>query len=425
MEQRSGFVQDSPDTPGRARVMAAVDTNRVVGKLIPPEPFMEGTASGADHTRVMAVGEQSLMQVQDLLLAAPPGGCVVEMENHWRLFFHTLLRRDFRDSLAVIRVCGDRRSEDVSRSAAAYHCRDSTQGYCMDSAPLIIVNPVAGPSATRLLEPDRLRLALRHRGLAPDWIETRADYDAGEIIDENPGDGPVVVIGGDGTMHAAASRLVGGDRSMLPVPRGSGNVFARSLGIPLLLDRALDLVQAGVVVRVDVGRIADDVFLLGVGIGLDADVIRGAGRELKRRLGGFAYFVSASQTLPVAHHDFEIEVDGNVFQERAASVHVANFGTRAGPFILPPMVDGRDGMLDLVVMKAARLEEVVSLLATPFIPDQRWNKAVRFERGREIQVRAAEILPVQIDGEDQGDHPGLHCHLEPASLPVIVPRRRA
>jgi diacylglycerol kinase family enzyme len=114
-----------------------------------------------------------------------------------------------------------------------------------------------------------------------------------------------------------------------------------------------------------------------------------------------------------------------VFQERAASVHVANFGTRAGPFILPPMVDGRDGMLDLVVMKAARLEEVVSLLATPFIPDQRWNKAVRFERGREIQVRAAEILPVQIDGEDQGDHPGLHCHLEPASLPVIVPRRRA
>jgi YegS/Rv2252/BmrU family lipid kinase len=295
----------------------------------------------------------------------------------------------------------------------------------MDSAPLIIVNPVAGPSATRLLEPDRLRLALRHRGMAPDWVETRVDHDAGAIIDEHPGDGPVVVIGGDGTMHAAASRLVGGNRPLLPVPRGSGNVFARSLGIPLLLDRALDLVQTGVTVRVDVGRIASDVFLLGVGIGLDADVIRGAGRELKRRLGGFAYFVSASQTLPVAHHDFEIEVDGEVFQERAASVHVANFGTRAGPFILPPMVDGRDGMLDLVVMKAARLEEVVSLLATPFIPDQRWNKAVRFERGREIQVRAAEILPLQIDGEDQGDHPGLHCRLEPASLPVIVPRRRA
>lgn len=294
----------------------------------------------------------------------------------------------------------------------------------MDTAPLIIVNPVAGPSATRLLEPDRLRLALRHRGLAPEWIETRIDYDAGAIIDDHPGDGPVVVIGGDGTMHAAASRLSGGDRPLLAVPRGSGNVFARSLGIPLLLDRALALLGTGVTERVDVGRIAGGVFLLGVGIGLDADVIRGAGRELKRRLGGFAYVLSASQTLPVAHHEFEIEVDGTIFHERAASIHVANFGSRAGPFMLPPMVDGRDGMLDLVVMRAEGLEEVLSLLATPLVPDWQHNKAVRFERGRDIEVRSSKDLPLQIDGEDQGDHPGLHCKLDPASLPVIVPRSR-
>lgn len=290
----------------------------------------------------------------------------------------------------------------------------------MGSEPLVIVNPVAGASAARLLERDRLKSALKRRKLQPHWVETKPDYDAGQIIDDHPGDGPVVVIGGDGTVQPAATRLCGTDRPILPIPRGSGNVFARTMEIPALLDGALALLEKGRVVKVDVGRMGKQVFLLGAGIGLDADVIRGAGRDLKRRFGGLAYVFSASQTLPVQHHDFEIDIDGRIIHERAAAIHVANFGTRAGPFLLPPMADGQDGLLDLVVMKAQGLEEVLNLLATPLIPDQAWNKAVRFEQGHCIQVRTPSPLPVQIDGEDQGDHPGLHCELDPASLCVLV-----
>jgi diacylglycerol kinase family enzyme len=292
----------------------------------------------------------------------------------------------------------------------------------MASAPLVIVNPVAGPSAGRVLERDRLERALRRLDHPGDWIETQADYDAGQIIDDNPGEGPVVVIGGDGTAQAAATRLCGGERPLLAIPRGSGNVFARALQIPVLLDRALDLLESGRVVRVDVGRIGGEVFLLGAGIGLDANVIRGADRSLKRRVGGLAYVYSAAQNLPVAHHEFEIDIDGRRLRERAAAVHVANFGTRVGPFVLPPKADGRDGELDVVIMRAQSLEETINLLATPLLPDQSLNKAVRYERGRRVQVKASKELPVQVDGEDRGDHPGLHCRIEPESLPVIVPR---
>jgi YegS/Rv2252/BmrU family lipid kinase len=291
----------------------------------------------------------------------------------------------------------------------------------MDPAPLVIVNPVAGPSASRVLERDRLKLALRRRGLAPEWVETRVDYDAGQIVDDHPGEGTVVVIGGDGTVQPAAGRLRGGDRPLLAVPRGSGNVFARSLGVPLLLDQALALLQRGQVIRVDVGRMGDEVFLLGAGIGLDANVIRGADRALKRRVGGLAYVYSAAQNLPVDHHDFEIDIDGRRIRERAAAIHVANFGTRAGPFVLPPMADGRDGFLDVVIMRAEGLEETLNLLAAPLMPDPHLNKAVRYERGRRIAVHATEDLPVQLDGEDRGDHPGLFCEIEPATLCVLVP----
>lgn len=291
----------------------------------------------------------------------------------------------------------------------------------MDTAPLVIVNPVAGPSASRVLERDRLKLALRRHGFAPEWIETEADYDAGQIIDDHPGTGPVVVIGGDGTVQAAASRLCGGDRALLAVPRGSANVVARTLKIPPLLSRAVALLEEGRTVRVDVGRMGDEVFLLGVGIGLDADVIRGADRRLKRRVGGLAYVYSAAQNLPVHHHEFEVEIDGRLIHERAAAVHVANFGTRAGPFVLPPMADASDGMLDVVIMRAEGLEETLNLLAAPLMPDPHENKAVRYERGRRVEVRAANDLPVQLDGEDRGDHPGLHCEIDPGALPVLVP----
>jgi len=294
-------------------------------------------------------------------------------------------------------------------------------GGTMDSAPLVIVNPVAGPSASRVLERDRLKLALRKRGLVPEWIETQLDYDAGKIIDDHPGTGPVVIVGGDGTVQPAASRLCGGDRPLLVVPRGSGNVLARSLKIPVLLNQALALVERGRVSRVDVGRMGDEVFILGVGIGLDANVIRGADRGLKRRVGGLAYVYSAAQNLPVVHHDFEIDIDGRLIHERAAAVHVANFGTRAGPFVLPPMADGSDGMLDVVIMRAEGLEETLNLLAAPLMPDPHENKAVRYERGRRVEVSAVEDLPVQLDGEDRGDHPGLHCEIDPAALPVLVP----
>jgi len=72
-------------------------------------------------------------------------------------------------------------------------------------------------------------------------------------------------------------------------------------------------------------------------------------------------------------------------------------------------------------MRAEGLEEALNLLVAPLMPDSRVNKAVRYERARRVEVHAREDLPVQLDGEDRGDHPGLHCEIDEAALPVLVP----
>jgi diacylglycerol kinase family enzyme len=289
------------------------------------------------------------------------------------------------------------------------------------TSALVVINPVAGANAQRVLERDRLRRALQRAGLDPTWHETTRERGADQIIAEHPGDEPVVVIGGDGTVHEATRRLVGGHRPLLVVPRGSGNIFAQRLSLSPRLERALETLRHGRVRRVDVGTLGGEPFVLGVGMGLDARVIREADRRLKQQVGKLAYLVSVARNLPVSHHDFELEVDGQTISERGASVLVANFGTVIGPFVYPERADGTDGLLDVAVMKARTLEQSISVLAAPLLPREQADKGVRVYRGTHVRVRCEHDLAVQIDGEDRGDHHEVVCGLRERSLPVVVP----
>lgn len=286
---------------------------------------------------------------------------------------------------------------------------------------LVVINPVAGPNAQRVLERDRLKRALEKAGLPPEWEETTPDHGADKIIQEDDGDGPVVVIGGDGTVQAAVRQLAGGERPLAIVPRGSGNVFALHLGLSPRLDAALALVQKGKVRHVDVGSLGGEPFLLGVGMGIDARVVREADRRWKRQVGKLAYFVSVAKNLPVEHHDFEIEVDGKTHAERGVSVMVANFGTRIGPFVYPEDADGDDGRLDVAIMKAETIEQVVGLLGSPILPKGMADKGIRTYRGTQVRVRSDRPMATQIDGEDVGDHREFVCGVRERVLPVLVP----
>ena len=286
---------------------------------------------------------------------------------------------------------------------------------------LVILNPVAGRNTERVLERDRLRRALQRSGLRPEWIETERDHGADRIVAENPGDEPVVVIGGDGTVQAAARALAGGDRPLVIVPRGSGNVLAQRLDLSPRLDRALQLIHDGEVRRVDVGSLGGEPFLLGVGMGLDARVIREADRQLKRQVGKLAYLVSVARNFPIEHHDFEIEIDGRTHREHGASVLVANFGTLIGPFVYPDSADGTDGRLDVAIMRTQTLEQSLSVLAAPLLPKGQADKGVTVHQAVEVRVRCEKAVAVQMDGEDQGDHREIVCSIRERSLPVLVP----
>ena len=82
------------------------------------------------------------------------------------------------------------------------------------------------------------------------------------------GDELLIVGGGDGTISAAASALVGTETRLGILPLGTLNHFARDLGIPTDLDEAAKLIAAGAERRVDVAEMNGRIFINNSAIGL-------------------------------------------------------------------------------------------------------------------------------------------------------------
>ena len=107
---------------------------------------------------------------------------------------------------------------------------------------------------------------------------TRAARDALESGHE-----AIVAAGGDGTVNAVATLVAGRPTPLGVLPLGTLNHFAKDLGIPLALDRAVQTVVDGHVARVDAGRVSDRIFLNNCSIGIYPDIVER--REALRKLG--------------------------------------------------------------------------------------------------------------------------------------------
>jgi diacylglycerol kinase family enzyme len=143
----------------------------------------------------------------------------------------------------------------------------------------VILNPASG-SAGRDSTPERIVELFAAEGRAATVLaagpgrtladQTRAAIEAGCRV--------AVAAGGDGTVNAVATALLGGDIPLGVLPMGTLNHFAKDLGLPLELAEAVRVAARGTVRRVDVGQVNGRVFLNNSSIGVYPRVV-----ELRRR----------------------------------------------------------------------------------------------------------------------------------------------
>lgn len=181
---------------------------------------------------------------------------------------------------------------------------------------------------------------------------------AGELIDAEvrAGAPAVIVGGGDGTLSAAVGRLAGSGTALGVLPLGTGNTFARSLGLPLDLAGAAGVIAGRSVQSVDLGRVNGRIFLNSVALGLSAELARRLGPQTKRRLGLLAWPLLGARLL-WRHPPLTLRVTplGGPQPPRSRTLHthqlvVVNGRYLAGPLVATPSASLQDGQLNVLAL---------------------------------------------------------------------------
>ena len=240
------------------------------------------------------------------------------------------------------------------------------------------------------------------------------------------GDELLVVGGGDGTISAAASALVGTDTRLGILPLGTLNHFARDLGIPTDLDEAAQLIARGHVRRVDVGEMNGRIFINNSAIGLYPLMV--VDRDLQRRRLGrskrVAMLVASLRTLiRFNHHRLTLTVN----EDRTGRVDtpllfVGNneYRTDIGAAGTREKLDG--GELCVFVMRKKTRRGMIAASVRALFNRMRPDDLVRLDHVERLQVASHRSqLAVSLDGEVVRAEPPLDYKIRKQALLVIAP----
>jgi diacylglycerol kinase (ATP) len=175
----------------------------------------------------------------------------------------------------------------------------------------------------------------------------------------------VVVYGGDGCVTEVASALHGTKTPMAIIPAGTANVMAKELGISSDTKEALVLLKTGSLQlkAVDMGLMNGHPFLLRVNLGIMADMVSEADRDLKNNIGQLAYGVTAIKTIANAEKvKYHLKIDGKIIEEAGVCLTITNCGNVGiGDFKLQPGISITDGLLDVILMEDNDISSVLKI----------------------------------------------------------------
>ncbi len=290
---------------------------------------------------------------------------------------------------------------------------------------LVITNAAAGSSDEAAVESAVAvlrkagRVDVTPSGDAADLDRILAAHAAGERV--------VVAAGGDGSLHALVNAVHRrgelGSTVLGLIPLGTGNDFARGVGLSLDPVQAARQHLTGKVRRLDViVDDADTVIVNAVHVGIGADAAREAG-SWKSRLGPAGYLlgaVKAGVTAPGLRLRVKVDREEVRGREKVLQVAVCNGAYVGGGTQIAPGARPGDGMVDVVVSYADA-------------PLARLGYALRLRRGTHPQ--RADVVTVRgsavtvegepfwcnADGELSGPTRSASWWVRPAALSMVLP----
>lgn len=231
----------------------------------------------------------------------------------------------------------------------------------------------------------------------------------------------IVLGGGDGTFSGSARMFDGSDSILGVLPLGTGNAFARDLGIATDVDAACDVIAAGNVEQVDMGLAGGKPFINVATIGLTSSIAKNLDPNEKRVLGPLAYATALMRSLSrIRPFDVTLTMDGKTESFRSLQVVVGNGRFHAGPFLLAPDADVASGHLVAYGLKSVNKSDFLRLGWHLVRGNHLELENVVHLRGKQGLLEASPAQRVILDGELMGATP-LTLGLKHGALRVLAP----
>lgn len=282
---------------------------------------------------------------------------------------------------------------------------------------LYIVNPVAGR-----------RKSLKIWNTIKEYIKSDFDF----VFTEAPGEATqiasrarsqnftrVVAVGGDGTICEVANGLALSDVELGIIPAGTGNDFARTIGIPPDPVKALDVLERGCPGYIDLGRHEKGFFINVAGVGLDAEVARAVNEDVKFLTGTPAYLYALAMTLlRFSPRKAVIEIDGRKIHRKLWLIAVGNAKFYGGGMMICPDAVVDDGLFEVCIVNDISRLEIIKFLPKIFSGGHKNHPAFEVFRGKQVRIDMDVPTAAHADGDSIGFSP-VYFSILPGALKVI------
>lgn len=289
----------------------------------------------------------------------------------------------------------------------------------------------------------------RHGFVKPTWIATTAKdggvHAAQRALAKHPD--LILVVGGDGTLRAVAEVLAGTGIPVGIIPRGTGNLLARNLKMPVTdVKKSVEIAFTGSDFAIDIARVETDgpmgprnaIFLVMAGLGLDAAMAAMTNPKMKQRIGWLAYLTPILQAA-FKNERKELTVvleDGERAHRRQHTAIIGNCGVLTGGFLLMPEAKLNDGLLDVLALDPQSVfgwTRILRRIAVGSALRNSPNKtqilrglpkitSMRYRQAPRVEWHMTEPVMVQIDGDAFGEVSKAVVTVDKQALVVRVPR---
>lgn len=240
------------------------------------------------------------------------------------------------------------------------------------------------------------------------------------------GDTPnIIAAGGDGSISAAATAIIGTNKNLGVIPLGTFNYFAKDLGVPLEIDSAVEVFKSGRPTQKLVGKVNDLVFLNNASIGIYPRVLKEREQIYKKwgRNRVLAYYSVITTLLkPQPSISMRIALENEEATRSSPFLFVAGNAFQLESFNLPGQKCLAQNTLAVYVSRPyKKLKMLKHAVMTAM---RHYKKDEQFEQfcAKNLWIDTPNTsLKVAVDGEIHDLKTPLHFRMEPQGLNVWMP----